>query len=174
MRKVTLSVASTLDNYIARPDGAFDWIFHDQDYGLKDFFSGMDVALIGRKTHDLMVQMGTPNFAGMKNYVFSRTKTGRGEGGVEFVSEDPRTLVDKLKAQTGKDIWLAGGGELTLAFLQAQAVDEIVLAVHPILLGEGIPLFAGQFPQTNLRLTKCKEYSTGLLHLTYEVVRQVD
>lgn len=171
MRKVKLSVASTLDNYIARPDGGFDWIFHDQDYGLREFFSSVDVALIGRKMHDLMVKARRPNFPGMKNYVFSRTKIGRGQGGVEFVSEDARPFIETLKAQPGKDIWLAGGGELALAFLQGQLVDEIQLAVHPILLGDGIPLFAGKFPQTNLRLSKCREYETGVLHLTYEVVR---
>jgi dihydrofolate reductase len=171
MRKVKLSVANTLDNYIARPDGGFDWIFHDQDYGLGDFLSSVDVALIGRKMHDLMVKMGRPNFPRMKNYVFSNTKTGRGEGGVEFVSEDVRSFMERLKTQPGKDIWLAGGGELALAFFEAQLVDEILLKMHPILLGNGIPLFAGKFPQTNLRLTKCREHNTGVLHLTYEVIR---
>jgi dihydrofolate reductase len=171
MRKLKLSVANTLDQYIARRDGGFDWIFHDQNYGLREFFSSVDVALIGRKTHDLMVEFGKPNFPGMKNYVFSRRKTGQGEGGVEFVSAEPRAFLESLRTHPGKDIWLAGGGELALSFLQEQLVDEFILAMHPILLGEGIPLFAGHFPQTNLRLTHCREYPTGLIHLTYETVR---
>jgi dihydrofolate reductase len=173
MRKVILSVANSLDNYIARPDGGFDWIFHDQDYGLGEFFSSMDAALIGRKTHDLMVSMRRPSFPGMKNYVFSRTKAGRGEGGVEFISADPKEFVEALRREPGKDIWLVGGGELAVAFLQQQIVDQIELGMHPILLGNGIPLFAGRFPETKLRLSKCREYSTGLVHLSYEIVRQV-
>ena len=104
MRKVKLSVATSLDNYIARPDGGFDWIFHDQDYGLGDLFSSVDVALIGRKTHDLMVGMRRPNFPGMKNYVLSRTKAGSGEGGVEFVSAEPKEFVETLRTGPGKDI----------------------------------------------------------------------
>ncbi len=171
MRKIKLSIANSLDNYIARPDDAFDWILHDQDYGIADFFQSVDVALIGRKTHDLMVKFGSPSFTGMKNYVFSRTKSGKGEGGVEFVSGEVTSFVQSLRAENGKDIWLVGGGELVHSFLQQRLVDEIRLAVQPLLLGEGRPLFYSGFPQTQLRLTACKEFSSGLVLLTYEVVR---
>lgn len=171
MRKLKLSVANTLDQYIARRDGGFDWIFDDQDYGIGDFFSTVDVALIGRKTHDVMAKHGQPCFPGIKNYVFSRTKTGIGDGGVEFVSDDPKSVLESLRKSAGKDIWLVGGGELALPFLEQQLVDEFLLAMHPILLGDGLPLFAGRFPQTNLRLTQCREYPTGLVHLTYEATR---
>jgi dihydrofolate reductase len=60
--------------------------------------------------HDLMVHAGKPSFAGMKNYVFSRSKAGKGEGGVQFVSSELRSFVEKLRGQAGKTIWLAGGG----------------------------------------------------------------
>ena len=170
MRKVKLSVATSLDNYIARPDGGYDWILHGQEHGLAEFFSTVDVALIGRKTHDLMVKAGSPCFPGMKNYVFSRTKTGRGEGGVEFVSADPKTFLEALRRKSGKDIWLAGGGELALSFLQQRLVDELILAMQPILLGDGLPLFAGEFPEAKLRLAQCQKYSNGVVHLTYEII----
>jgi len=171
MRKIKLSVANSLDNYIARPDGGFDWILSDQDYGRASFFKSLDTVLIGRKMHDLMVKMSSPSFPGMKNYVFSRTKSGRGEGGVEFISGELKSFIALLREQPGKDIWLAGGGELVHSFLRERLVDEIRLGVQPVLLGEGIPLFPPAYPQTNLRLLKCEPYPTGLVMLAYEMVR---
>src|SRR5581483_3438908 len=99
MRKIKLSVANSLDNYIARPDGGFDWILSDQDYGRASFFKSLDTVLIGRKMHDLMVKMSSPSFPGMKNYVFSRTKSGRGEGGVEFISGELKSFIALLREQ---------------------------------------------------------------------------
>jgi len=83
----------------------------------------------------------------MHNYVFSRTKWGTGEGDVGFVSETKQEFVYKLRHLPGKDIWLAGGGELIGSFLQAGLIDQIALSVQPVLLGEGIPLFPCNFPR---------------------------
>jgi dihydrofolate reductase len=172
MRKVVLSVANSLDNYIARLDGGFDWILHDQDHGLGEFFKSVDTVLMGRKVHDMMVRMGSPCYPGMKNFVFSRTKTGTGKGGVMFVSETPTSFVEKLRDETGKDIWLSGGAELIQTFLQENLIDQIALAVQPVLLGEGMPLFPPGFPETKLHCTASKRYPSGVVTLTYEVLRQ--
>ncbi len=169
MRKVKLSVANSLDNYIARTDGGYDWIRMDQDYGFREFFETVDTVLIGRKMHDFMLRSGIPSYERMHNYVFSRTKSGIGEGAVEFVSEAKQEFVHKLRQLPGKDIWLAGGGELIGSFLQAGLVDHVALALQPVLLGEGIPLFPFNFPQTNLRLTGSKSYSSGVVILSYDV-----
>ena len=155
MRKIILSLTASLDNYIARSDGGYDWILMDKDSGIGEFFKSVDTVLMGRKMHDLMVQARMPSFGGMKNYVFSHSKTGNGEGGVQFVSGEPRPFVEKLREQKGKAIWLAGGGELVESFLKEGLVDEIRLGIQPILLGEGIPLFPGKFGQTGLRLMDC-------------------
>jgi dihydrofolate reductase len=172
MRKVKLSAAVSLDGYAARLDHTFDWIFTDQDYGLSELFRSVDVALIGRKTHDLMVRAGRPSYPGMANYVFSRSKTGS-EGGVEFVSSDLKSFIAGLREKAGKDIWLVGGGQLIRSFLTCGLVDEISLAVHPILLGSGIPLFPPGFPQTSLQLVQYRQYSTGLVESTYKAVKSV-
>jgi dihydrofolate reductase len=171
MRKIKLSVANSLDNYIARTDGGYDWIRMDEDYGFEEFFGAVDTVLIGRKMHDLMVNRGIPAYKGMKNYVFSHSHAGESEDGVSFVSENKRDFVHKLRHTPGKDIWLAGGGELIVSFLQAGLVDQVALGVQPVLLGEGIPLFPSNFPQTNLRLIECKSYASGVVMLTYDVVR---
>jgi dihydrofolate reductase len=169
LRKVKLSAAVSLDGYAARLDHTFDWIFSDQDYGLNDFFRSIDLVVMGRKTHDVMLRMGQPSYPGMTNYVFSRSKTGS-EGGVEFVSGDLKSFIGVLREKLGKDIWLAGGGQLIRSFLVCDLVDEISLAVHPVLLGSGIPLFPPGFPQTKLQLVHCRQYPTGLVALTYKRV----
>ncbi len=143
----------------------------DQDYGFKDFFGSIDTVLMGRKMHDLMIRSGIPAYRGLRNFVFSHHHTGTGEDGVEFVSENKSEFVAKLRAEHGKHIWLAGGGELISSFLQAGLVDEVALGVQPVLLGEGISLFPSNFPQTNLRLTSSKSYSSGVVMLNYDVVR---
>ena len=170
MRKVKLSVANSLDNYLARVDGGYDWIRMDQDYGFADFFDSVDTVLIGRKMHDFMVAAGIPAYENKINYVFSHTRSGTGEGGVSFVSENKKEFVHRLKQESGQDIWLAGGGELIGAFLQAGLVDQVLLAVQPVLLGGGIPLFPCNFPQVNLRLAHCQPYSSGVVMLHYDVV----
>ena len=169
MRKVKLSVAPSLDNYLATADNGFDWIRMDHDYGLKEFFTTVDAVLMGRKMYELIVRMGMTAYQGMHNYVFSHTKTGR-EGNIEFVSGNKKEFVHQLRSQPGKDIWLAGGGELIASFLQAGLVNQIVFAVQPLLLGEGIPLFPHNFPRTNLRLTECKPYESGVVMLSYDVL----
>ncbi len=171
MRKVTLSLTASLDNYIARPDGGYGWILTDQGHRLTEFFQSVDVVFLGRKSHDAMVRAGRPSYNRMKNYVFSRNRSGSGAGGVEFVGDRAKELVETLRAQPGKDLWLAGGGELVRSFLGEGLVDEIQLAIQPVLLGEGLPLFPPGFPQSSLRLTRCHQYSNGVVALNYDVVR---
>lgn len=169
MRKVTLSAAISLDSFIARHDGSYDWIQNDQDYGISEFFSSVDTVLIGRKMHDQMIEAHMPCFKGLRNYVFSRTKSGTGAGDVEYVNPDLKLFIDELKKKPGKDIWLSGGGDLAGSFMRAGLIEELRLAVQPVLLGDGISLFSGEFPQRNLRLLNCRQFSSGVLGLTYSV-----
>lgn len=79
--------------------------------------------------------------------------------------------MEELRKNKGKDIWLAGGGELTREFLKEDLVDELYLGIVPVLVGEGIPLFAPGFPQREFTLMESKTYSGGLVALKYERVR---
>src|ERR1700736_5167809 len=148
MRNVVLGLGVSLDGYIARPDGAVDFLFMPKDYSMAPFFATVDTAIMGRKTLDAGLKMSggsLPRF-NMLMYVFSKSKPPGERDGVIFVTEPPATFLRKLRKRPGKDIWLMGGGELARAFLKADLVDRLYLGVVPVLLGKGIPLFPSGFP----------------------------
>jgi len=176
-RKVILGFGISIDGYIARRDGAMDYLAIDKEGEalMADFFAGIDTTIMGRKTAAAVAKLRKsgeiPDTPGMANYVVSRRwKPGKREG-FEVVSGSLTALVRKLKRRTGKDIYLGGGGELARSFLQEDLVDELYLGVGPVLLGDGIPGFPGKFPQRDFRLTECKSYSNGSVGLRYERVR---
>ena len=166
MRAVKLFIATSLDAYIAREDGGVDWLFQEGDYGWTTFIASVDTALIGRRTFDFMVGAGAPTFEGLDHYVFSRTLSPDTEG-VTVVSWDPADLVTELRRRPGKDIWLVGGGELNTALARAGMIDEMIVSVHPVVLGSGIPLFAPGCTQTDLEFVGSETWGTGLVQLSY-------
>lgn len=169
MRKVILGLAVSLDSFIEGPNGEYDWCFHDQDYGLSDFFKRIDTTFIGRKTYEMILSMSDNSSAGfpkLKEYVFSTTLTSVKDGAT-LIKGDTKTAVEKIKKEKGKDIWLFGGAGLTGSLLNLGLVDELSLAVHPVLLGSGKPLFSNIKDRINLTLLDTKTYSTGLVSLTY-------
>lgn len=171
MRKIILSLAVSLDGFIEGPNGEYDWCFTDQDYGLSDFFKRIDAILMGRKSYEEAKKYEGQNpWEGIKTYVFSNTLTEIPEG-YELVSGDIVTAINNLRQSKGKDIWLFGGAALTASLMIAGLVDEIHLAVHPILLGKGKPLFSGVKERVKLELTSSKTYGTGLVFLTYTLVK---
>jgi dihydrofolate reductase len=172
MRKVILGLGISLDGYIARPDGAVDFLFIPKDYSMGPFFKTIDTALMGRKTYDVATKLGGGGFGGpMASYVFSRTLPPGERDGLIFTSESPAAVVGQLRRRRSKHIWLMGGGELARDFLRADLVDELYLGVVPVLLGEGISLFPGGFPQRDFALMKNETFSKGLISLTYKRVR---
>lgn len=183
MRKVKYSVANSLDDFIARQDGAVDWLFMDGDYGMREFFASIDTVLLGRKTYEFALshspkprksrsKKGKGQRAsgwGMKSYVFSRTMKKAADEGVSIISENAGEFVRNLKAEAGKDIWLMGGGELARSLFAENLVDEISLAIHPVLLGSGIPLFPDIGKQIDLELIDCKTHKNGVVQVAYRV-----
>ncbi|HYV95238.1 MAG TPA: dihydrofolate reductase family protein [Chitinophagales bacterium] len=172
MKKVVLNVAVSIDGFIAGPNGEYDWCFTDQDYGMKDFLSRIDTTLMGRKTFELMQQQGQETFSGMKNYVFSKTLSSSPNNLVQIVSGDVKSFVNELKKDPdgsgGKDLWLFGGGELIKTFFDDDLIDEMMLAIHPLLLGSGIPLFPQSGKRHEFTLKDCKTYPTGLVQVFYK------
>jgi dihydrofolate reductase len=171
MRKIILSVAVSLDGFIEGANGEYDWCFTDQDYGMKDFMKRIDAIFYGRKCYEMMLGFdhGGPNpYAKMKHYVFSNT-LAKPYDGTELISGDFVKQVMNLKSQPGKDIWLFGGAEITTTFINNNLVDEMVLAVHPVLLGAGKSLFNNIEGGKHVKLTSSKPYSSGLVMLNYEV-----
>lgn len=169
MRKVILGLAVSLDSFIEGPNGEYDWCFTDQDYGLSEFYKGIDSIFIGRKSYEMSYGLedgggfGAPK---MKEYVFSNTLKEVKEGTI-IVSGDIKSAVEKIKSEEGKDIWLFGGGSLTTSLMNLGLIDEFWLSVHPIVLGEGKLLFQGIKDRVSLKLVDTKVYETGLVSLKY-------
>jgi dihydrofolate reductase len=115
MRKVTLFIASSLDNFIAREDGGIDWLFVDGDYGYKEFYDSIDTVLMGRNTYETAVRLGE-NFAGKTVIVFSRKSEKLPSGSHTRFETDPVAVTKRLR-EDGKGIFLEGGGEIASIFL---------------------------------------------------------
>ena len=175
MRKVILGVAVSLDGFIEGPNGEYDWCLTDQDYGLSDFFKRVDTVFIGRKTYEMTLEMegGPAGFPKFKEYIFSTTLDKVKEGAT-LIKGDIKTEVERIKNEKGKDIWLFGGASLTTSLMNLGLVDELSLAVHPILLGGGKPLFNNIKDRIKLTLVNTKTYSTGLVSLTYTLITNND
>lgn len=170
MRRIRYQVAMSLDGYIAGPKGEYDWIVTDPEIDFAALFAQFDTALIGRKTFESMGSAGIDMMAGMKLFVFSRTLRQSDYPQVTIVAEEPSAMLTALKAETGTDIWLFGGGSLFRSLLDTGLVDTVEVAVEPVLLGEGTPLLPPPSKQTKLKLTGHKVYKTGIVSLQYEAV----
>lgn len=169
MRRVRYQVAMSLDGYIAGPKGEYDWLIHDPEIDFAALFAEFDTLLIGRKTFEVMAAAGQGVVPGQKMFVFSRTLRQSDYPQVTIVAEKASETVASLKRKRGKDIWLFGGGALFRSLLDAGLVDTVEVAVEPVLLGGGIPLFPPPATQTKLMLTGHKIYKTGIVSLHYQV-----
>lgn len=172
MRKIILGVGISLDGYIARPNGAVDFLFMPKDYSMADFLRRIDTAIMGRKTYDVARKMGGSFGPGMEYYVFSQHLKPGERQGVSFVRGPVSRFIANLRKRPGKDIWLMGGGLLARDFLKADLVDEIYLGIVPVLIGTGLPLFPPGFPQREFQLVESKTFSRGLIAVRYKRARK--
>jgi dihydrofolate reductase len=172
MRRVRYRVAASLDGYIAGPNGEIDWIVHDPTIDFTSLYSGVDTVLLGRRTYELTRQPGAPAWpAGWRVYVFSRTLDAAAHPAVTVVGADAGATVGALRLEPGRDIWLFGGGSLCASLLAAGVVDQVEVAVMPVLLGRGVPLVASETPRTRLALTRSEASPSGIMSLHYDVQR---
>ena len=173
MRRVRYAVAMSLDGFIAGPKGEADWILMDPEIDFSAIFSEFDTLLVGRKTFEGMKgHGGGAMFSGMKVFVLSRTLEQRAHPGVTIVSRHVKETVTALRKDSGKDIWLFGGGELFRSLLDLRLVDTVEVAVIPVLLGGGIPLLPSPAARAKLSLTGHRVYArTGTVSLVYDVKR---
>ncbi|MFL6231591.1 MAG: dihydrofolate reductase family protein [Thermoanaerobaculia bacterium] len=168
MRRIRYSVAASLDGYIAGPNGEFDWIIQDPEIDFSAMFAQFDTFLVGRRTFETM--SGGPKLDG-KVIVFSRTLRQEDHPDVTIVAGNEREILDALRKEPGKDIWLFGGGELFRSLLDAGLVDTVEVAIIPVLLGGGLPLLPSPAQTAKLKLTGHRVYeATGIVSLRYEVV----
>jgi dihydrofolate reductase len=173
MRKVKLFIASSLDCYIAREDGGIDWLYTDADYGYTKFYDSIDTIIMGRKSYDQSLTFVVYPYKGKKVYVFTRMKVRKNnnEQDVEYIDTNIQGFITSLTQSIGKDIWLLGGGEIASVLLNAGLVDEIILSIHPIILGRGIPLLRNIQKEVNLKLENSLSFESGLTQLCYKVLK---
>ena len=173
-RNVIVHIATSADGYIARPDGDLDWLTSRPApkgfYGMNTFMRSIDTTLLGRKTYEVSLRLGATFDGKRRTIVFSRqAPPADAPAGVEFVTGAIGPFVDRLRAQPGKDIWLMGGGDLIASFLDAHAIDEFVVSVVPVFIGEGIPLIARRHRHVPLELLTSERFEDGLVQNRYRV-----
>jgi dihydrofolate reductase len=189
MRKLIYYIACTVDGFIAREDGSFD-CFPMSGEHFADLFDAFpetipanlhealginflgnkqfDAVLMGRKTYEVGLKVGLTNpYPSLKQYVFSRSMNESADENVKLFSDDAVGLVKELKKETGKDIWLCGGGELAATVVSE--IDEMIVKSNPVVIGAGIPMFARAIAPTNLELVDRKIYNNGFMLLHYRL-----
>jgi len=173
VRKVRLFIATSLDGYIAGPDDDLGWLFDDGDYGYAGFYDSIDTVLVGRRTYDVARGFPAWPYAGRKVVVFTRTDAARVTSpDTVATTRSPADVVGELRARAGKDLWLVGGGQLVQAFMAAGLVDDVIVSIHPLLLGDGIPLVGKGAPRLPLMLVGERRFPSGLVQLTYRADRE--
>lgn len=190
MQKLKYFVAVTADGFIAHRDGTFDGFVGAGDHmvdinqrfpetipthwqktlGIHPENKEFDTVLMGRKTYEVGVNEGITNpYGTLEQYIFSRTLTVSPDPHVTLVRADVAGTVRRLKQRPGKAIWLCGGADLAGQLIAERLIDELVLKVHPVLFGAGIPLFGNFDGRVNMELIESKCYRSGVMLNHYQV-----
>lgn len=172
--EVIYSAAVSLDGYIADTAGGVDWLHAamvpGEGYGLREFMASIDAVLMGRATYEKSLELGDPGTgSATPSWVFASSGRHASRGKMTVTPASPAEIVAALPGMGIGRAWLMGGGKLASSFLAAGLIDEVVLGVMPVVLGAGIPLFAGGIGATPLRLVESKTYKGGALGLTYRL-----
>ncbi len=168
--RCSVFIAASLDGFIARADGALDWLSvverAGEDYGYRAFFDGVDALVMGRKTYDTVLGFDAWPNEGKRCIVLTHAPPALKRRDEEFASGRPGPLLERLAAQGVRSVYVDGGAVIR-QFLAAAVVDELTLSVIPVLLGDGIRLFEGGGADRNLRLIESRSFDSGLVRLKY-------
>lgn len=178
-RRVLLDLAVTLDGFVEGKNGEIDWCIMDPEMEFTNFLNRIDTILYGRKSYDLWGEYHASEeseaekelwelIQSKEKYVFSRTQKGLHSKAI-YINDNILEEVNKLKNMPGKDIWLYGGASLITTFVNLGLVDEFRLSVHPVVLGEGRPLFVDIKKRFNLKLVNSRTFSSGVVQLIYDI-----
>ncbi|MGA2168825.1 MAG: dihydrofolate reductase family protein [Terracidiphilus sp.] len=169
MRRLRYGVATSLDGFIAGPNGEYDWIVYDPAIDFAAMFAQYDTLLMGRKTYEVASEKGKSwDSFGQRWIVVSTTLKPEEHPAITILSSGVQEAVAALKAQPGKDIWLFGGGVLFRNMLDAGLVDTVEVGLMPVMLGSGVPLLP-EGKRRSLHLEESKALPSGILMLKYSV-----
>ncbi|SJZ80001.1 Dihydrofolate reductase [Enhydrobacter aerosaccus] len=164
-------IAVSLDGKIARPDGSFDWLegYPAEEFGIGAFLAGVDGILMGRQTYEAIRRMGDWPYPGKRTIVMTHRPLPDPPEGVEARSGDLGAVAAGFEQGGCRRVWIEGGSQVIQGMIAARRFDVLEMALIPIVLGDGIPLFRPGTPELHLRLASCTQRSRGALHLVYEV-----
>lgn len=174
-RKVILYIAMSLDGFIAKPDEDISFLKQveqeGEDYGYSGFLKSVDTIILGRKTYDKILSMGNElPYGDREVYVLSRSQNPD-SGTIQFYSGSLPDLIFRLKSQEGKNIYCDGGAKTVQRLLEEDLIDEFIISIIPVLLGDGIRLFNKNFQEQKLQLLSSKSFEKGLVQLHYIRIR---
>ncbi|RNL67458.1 dihydrofolate reductase [Sinomicrobium pectinilyticum] len=178
MRKLSLFIATSLDGYIAKPNDDLSFLKlvekEGEDYGYENFIHTIDTLIIGRKTYDYVLkEIGSSHYDNGKRNVFVITRTEKPSiGKTTFYTGNLTELVQRLKSESGKNIYCDGGAEIVNELLKSDLIDEFIISIVPILIGNGTRLFKDGRPEQYLELVNSKRFDTGLMQLHYKRKRK--
>lgn len=174
MRKLFVFIATSLDGYIAKPNDDLSFLKlvekEGEDYGYAEFTANIDTIILGRKTYDYVLrEIGSSHYDNGKRNVYVITRTERPSvRRTTFYTGNLTELVQRLKSESGKDIYCDGGAEIINELLQHDLIDEFIISIVPILVGNGTRLFKDYRPEQQLEFVSAKSYETGLTQLHYK------
>lgn len=170
-RKVIVYIAASLDGFIAGPNDDLSFLSavekDGEDYGYSDFVSTVDTVIMGRKTYDWVMRQ-VPEFPHSDKDTYIITHTPRPSvGRTSFYTGRLSDLISRLKGEPGQDIFVDGGSEVVNELLNQKLIDELIISLIPVLLGDGTPLFRIGRPEQQLVFVEAKHFDTGLVQLHY-------
>lgn len=174
MRNISLFIAMSLDGYIAKPNDDLTFLKlvekAGEDYGYEEFTDTIDVLIVGRKTYDYVLKnVGLSHYDNGQRDVYVITKTARPQvGRTTFYTGNLIELVRRLKSGKGKNIYCDGGAEVINELLKYDLIDNFIISIIPVLLGNGTRLFKDSRPEQTLDFVEVKTYETGLTQLHYK------
>jgi dihydrofolate reductase len=173
MPEIVYHVASSLDSYIATPDGSVDWLepFHNagEDRAARDLQMSADALLLGSHTYEFALRLGQWPAPDKPSWVFTHRTLRLLHPSITLTSETPAAVVGRLRSRGVRLAWLMGGGQLAASFQTAGLISRYIVSIFPVLLGSGIPLFAPTASQLiSLRLLEAKPFASGIVQLSYE------
>ena len=172
MRRIIAYLATSVDGFIARADGSVDWLDRPRprgNYGMGAFIHSIDTVVMGRATYDVGVKLGAPIWSGAKNIILSRTLAPDAVKDATVEKGDARELADRWRKEEGRDIWLMGGAKVFGEFLDAGALDEMIIHIVPVVIGTGIPLLDAKRRTSPLKLVSTRKFSDGVVRVHYSV-----
>ncbi|MCB5954690.1 dihydrofolate reductase family protein [Enterococcus sp. CWB-B31] len=176
MRKVILYIATSLDGYIAETDGSIDFLTvetdaPEEDNSYEELLERIDTVVLGRTTYDQVVNELSPEqypYEDKTSYIITHHEKPE-NADLIFTAEQPDKLVERLKKEEGKDIWIVGGGQVITPLINCNLIDEYIVTTIPVILGQGIPLF--QSIKQSVVLKSVDSYcKNGMITSTYSKV----